>query len=246
MNTTQKKLFKKYKELRANFLDADDIQMQKFFNNLLKYHYLKLKYIHTYKNKKILEIGCGRGFLLKALKDEGFKHLYGIDLSSGNVEDAIKRTNLHTIKCCDAFEELRSNTYDVIIAKAVMEHIHKQDQEKFVELIYNSLNDGGIALIAVPNMDWILSNHERYMDFTHEIGYTRESLGDIFRLYFKPENIEIVPVCNVFPEKIKGKLVHYIFRPLVVKFLRLIFKILGECASDVWFEYREIMIAAKK
>ena len=42
----------------------------------------------------------------------------------------------------------------------------------------------GVAIIQVPNMDWILSNHERYMDFTHEIGYTRESLADIFRLYF--------------------------------------------------------------
>jgi len=56
-----------------------------------------------------------------------------------------------------------------------------------------------MMLIRVPNQYGL---DKRYMDFIHEIGYTMESLRDIFRLYFS--------------------------------------------GGDAWFEYREIMVIAKK
>ena len=46
-----------------------------------------------------------------------------------------------------------------------------------LEKISSSLKPDGMAIIDVPNMDWILGQHERYMDFTHEVGFTRESLA---------------------------------------------------------------------
>lgn len=92
----------------------------------------------------------------------------------------------------DAFEYLSTNTkkFDIIYSRAMMEHIEKNRILEFLELVNNSLIEGGIALIEVPNMDWIWASHERYMDFTHEVGFTKESLRQIMRNFFDDVNIE--------------------------------------------------------
>ena len=73
-----------------------------------------------------------------------------------------------------------------------MEHIEKNRILEFLELVNNSLIEGGIALIEVPNMDWIWASHERYMDFTHEVGFTKESLRQIMRNFFDDYRFELV------------------------------------------------------
>ena len=181
---------------------------------------------------------------MKALQDLGFNNLFGIDLCEEDLFIAKMRTGLETLEKADLFVYLKDKQFDVIIAKDVMEHIPKNRQEEFVKAIFDALHSGGIALIQVPNMDWLMSNHERYLDFTHEIGYTRESLGDIFRLYF--ENVQVVPVPYIFTNSLKRKIVFGIGRTALVKVMRFIFKVLGEGMSDIWFEYREIMAVATK
>ncbi len=44
-------------------------------------------------------------------------------------------------------------------------------------------------MIDVPNMDWIWASHVRYMDFTHECGFTEESLIEVLKPQF--QNIQI-------------------------------------------------------
>ena len=240
--TTQEKILDRYKEIRGDFIDTKDEKLrQEFFDNLLKYNYLK--HINPYINGKILEIGCNKGYMLKALQGLGFKNLYGIDLSNSDLSIAKNRTELDTLKQENAFDNLKYNKYDLILCKDVMEHIQKDRQEEFVKEIYNSLNIGGTAIIQVPNMDWIMSNHERYMDFTHEVGYTRESLADIFRLYFA--KVEVLPASYIFKNS-KKKIVVSLVRSIMIKCIRFALRILGEGASDVWFEHREIMVVAKK
>jgi len=240
---TQTKILQNYKTIRSDYLDSEAEAHQKFISDLFIHRY----YPHIKHNKKakILEIGCNKGYMLNALKANGFTQLHGIDLCHEDVEMAKKRTGLTEIHCQDAFDYLknRQEKFDVIIAKDVMEHISKDKQEDFVRTIYNNLiYGGGITLIQVPNMDWLFSNHERYMDFTHEIGYTRESFGDIFRLYF--EEVKVEPASYIFTNTLKRKIVFGIIRRVMLKILRMIFKILGEGASDVWFEHREIMVIA--
>lgn len=89
-----------------------------------------------------------------------------------------------------------------------------------------------------------MAQHERYMDLTHEVGFTKESLGEILRLYF--DNVTIYPVVYEFPQSFKSKLRISLLKPLAVKLIRLLFKLLGEGASNTQFEYREIIGIAKK
>jgi len=240
--TTQQKIFNQYKELRGDYLDGDDKAREEFFDNLVRYRYLE--HIKDFKDKRILEIGCNKGYMLKALQKYGFKDLHGIDLSQSDLDIAQKRTSLKTLKKQDLFVELKENKYDIIISKDVMEHIAKEKQEEFVRSIYHALNEGGVAIIQVPNMDWLMSNHERYMDFTHEIGYTRESLGDIFRMYFT--NVQVLPASYIFTDNIKRKILFGLIRPIILKLIKLVLKIIGEGLDSVWFEHREIMVVVRK
>jgi 2-polyprenyl-3-methyl-5-hydroxy-6-metoxy-1,4-benzoquinol methylase len=146
--TTQQKILDQYKEIRGDFLDGEDQIKQGFFNDLVQYRYIK--HIGNYKNKKVLEIGCNKGFLLKTLQENGFNNLNGIDLSQSDLDIAQKRTSLDTLKKEDLFIELKENKFDVIISKDVMEHVVKEKQEEFVKSVHQALNEGGGSNYTSP------------------------------------------------------------------------------------------------
>ncbi len=168
-----------------------------------------LDYYHTYykkifdkidKKSKILEIGCNMGSMLKVLNEEGgFSDLTGIDLSVDDLEIAMSRCDKSIkLKCVDAFEFLqeKEKIYDVIYSKAVFEHIEKSRIVELLQLCKKALKSNGILIVEVPNMDWIFASHERYMDFTHEVGFTKESLGQVFRNVIG--NVEIYYLDNSY------------------------------------------------
>lgn len=185
-----KKLFKQYSN-RTDSLDNSFIEKCKWF----EIYYSKFYKIHidsiSIKNPKILEIGCNRGYLLKVLNNDGYDNLVGIDLSDDDLSHAKKINPNCLLKNVDAFEFLEDNksTFDVIIIKAVLEHIPKSSIENLLYLMKDSLNENGIIIIDVPNMDWFFASHERYMDFTHEVGFTKESMKQVINLYFNKYSI---------------------------------------------------------
>ena len=71
-------------------------------------------------------------------------------------------------------------------------------------------------MIDVPNMDWLFASHERYMDFTHEVGFTVESLRQIMNQVFL--NVQIVPIDNIysltFLEAFKKKVARFVLQML--------------------------------
>ena len=60
--------------------------------------------------------------------------------------------------------------------------------------MHAALRAGGAVLIDVPNMDWLFAGHERYMDFTHELGFTQESLSQLLGGVFS--EVVVRPVDN--------------------------------------------------
>ena len=198
--------------------------------------------------QNILEIGCNKGFLTNALKEYYPQaDICGVDLSPNDVAYAKQHFSGIDFSCENAFDVLKKKKFDLVVAKDVMEHISKDEQEKFVELLYEALKDNGICIIQVPNMDWVFSNHERYMDFTHEIGYTRESFKDIFRLYFG-KYVDVKPSSYIWTDDmtITNKILFKYIRPVVLWGIKVILKFIGEGADDTWFYHREIMAVCKK
>ena len=238
------RLFASYNATHASYLDADDLAKRDWFVAYARINYLThLKHLNP-GSARILEIACNKGYLLAALQSLGFKDLHGVDLSPVDVEKAQALLPDASITCIDASTYLDKNLggFDVIVLKALLEHVRKDQVIPLLEKVRAGLAPGGLALIEVPNMDWLLAHHERYMDFTHEVGFTREALAQVMRNVFT--NVAVFRAAPVVGAGLKTKLAA-ILRPALIAIVGGGLRILGEGASEIWWDSRSIIGIAK-
>ncbi|HEY42269.1 MAG TPA: class I SAM-dependent methyltransferase [Dehalococcoidia bacterium] len=97
---------------------------------------------------KVLDVGCGHGFLLSRLRSQR-RSLYGMDVTNGAVRvarDRIEEGNFHLANARKI--PFESDTFDYLICSDVLEHI---EGDEAVRECYRVLKPGGAALITVPN-----------------------------------------------------------------------------------------------
>ena len=179
-------LFKNYNRTHVAYLDGEDQSKIAWFLRYADKYYRKHIMGYDRTSTTILEIGCNKGYLLYVLKHWGFEKIYGIDLSKDDLEKAKKIVPMAHFSCEDAFTYLHCKDvkFDIVILKAVLEHIQKENILSLLEMVRDNMAQNGTVIIDVPNMDWLFAQHERYMDFTHEVGFTRESLAQVMRSVF--------------------------------------------------------------
>lgn len=192
------------------------------------------------RSAAVLEIGCGHGSLLGWLRSLGFEHIEGVDASSGDVEFANAHLGPGTVEVGDAISYLEAhpNQYDLIVAKAIVEHIPRRQLLDLMGSIDAALRPGGTLLVDVPNMDWLVAGHERYMDLTHESGFTRESLRSLLELRFA--DVEIHGSRPFSPTRAQR-----LFRRPLVWGLRRLLYVLGEGANELLFDSRSLIARAR-
>jgi CMP-N-acetylneuraminic acid synthetase/ubiquinone/menaquinone biosynthesis C-methylase UbiE len=131
----------------------------------------EIDYINSRPNKhgqKILDLGCGPGFISSAFSDEYKK--YGLEVSDSAIEEAKKYIdNIH-------FGELDANTYednffDIIFCSHVIEHV--KDPIDFIKKTAKITKVHGELIISTPNFDCAMAR--RY--------------GEKFRMYNDPTHI---------------------------------------------------------
>jgi len=134
------------------------------------------------KGANILDIGCGMGHFLYYLKKGGYKNISGLDVSRENAEFC--RKNGFNIACKDGrtFLKPQKEKYDVIVMNDVIEHLDKGEIFEMLSMIHSALKKGGTVMVKTPNMANPLCVHSRYIDFTHEVGFTEESLSQALRV----------------------------------------------------------------
>lgn len=98
-------------------------------------------------DSRILDIGCGTGYLLSLLKNAGVKNLVGIDQSVVAASIGIERYNVN-IEVSNVFD-LYGETFDCILICHVFEHI--VDIDAFISIIYKLLSTSGTVYIEVPD-----------------------------------------------------------------------------------------------
>lgn len=136
--------------------------------------------------KDVLEIGCGRGFLIKHLK-KTCRSAIGVEPGKSQKQYWLNN-DVNVINDFFPTPHL-SGTFDVIIAYCVLEHIY--DAANFVKSIHKQLSDGGKIILAVPDCEDQLKNcdpslfyHEHYSYFSRDsLSYFLESQG------FKTSNV---------------------------------------------------------
>lgn len=197
----RERLFARYDSTHAAYLDSDDVSKVRWFTEYARGNYLSHMRGFDRDSAEVLDIGCNKGYLLAALESLGWNRLHGVDLSLECTEKARVLVPKAGISCVDANEFLDRNRgrFDVILLKAVLEHTPKEEVLPFLERICNGLRKGGVAIVDVPNMDWLFAPHERYMDFTHEVGFTIESLRQVLNVVFAEVRVEAVDIIPLLP-----------------------------------------------
>ena len=103
------------------------------------------EFLSKIKPGKILDIGCGPGWILSSLNNDWKKH--GIEISKFASKYASKFGKIH----CGTVEDYQESGFDVIIMNHVIEHI--PDPILAIKKIYSLLNKGGIFIIGTPDFD---------------------------------------------------------------------------------------------
>lgn len=135
----------------------------------------ELAHVHTLPPGRILDVGCGLGYLLSAVDDRWEKH--GVELSQFAAKHASKHAKVHV-------GDLRSAKYpaehfDVVVLYHVIEHMYHPVEE--LEEIFRILKPNGQLIIGTPNFDSACARRfgEKYRmlhDPTHITLFSRESL----------------------------------------------------------------------
>ncbi len=145
--------------------------MVRFYQAILKPH------LPTDKTTPILDVGCGMGFALLALKELGFTSLNGIDSDPGQVASCQSK-GLPVVLCADSAEHLRQSPgrYGLVLALDLLEHIPIPAQLEFTRAIATALRSGGTLLATTPNANSTFASRCRYLDWTHQIQFSEASL----------------------------------------------------------------------
>jgi tRNA (cmo5U34)-methyltransferase len=133
-------------------------------------------------SKNLLDIGCGAGnYTLKMLSKLPNLNCTLIDLSKPMLDKAYERISKETNGEVKAIQsdirevDLQGNSYDIILAGAVLHHLRDdQDWEFVFTKIFNALKDGGCFMISdlIKQESAILNDYiwEKYGDYLENIG----------------------------------------------------------------------------
>lgn len=137
------------------------------------------------KDKIILDIACGTGFGSFFLAQEA-KEVIGVDISAESVEYAKKnfpRNNL-TFEAADALRwNYPKNYFDLIVSFLTIEQLSQP--QKFLDLLYNSLKDNGMIILATPNKKIVSPFRKEPIGKFHKFEFYKKDLERMFRNKFK-------------------------------------------------------------
>jgi 2-polyprenyl-3-methyl-5-hydroxy-6-metoxy-1,4-benzoquinol methylase len=110
-----------------------------------------LKLLSGDKSTAILDLGCGNGYLVSYLIDQGYQ-AYGTDASKEGIDIARKRFPdrffLQDLSSGQLPEPLQGITFNTIIATEVIEHLY--DPEGFIDFCKACLPKKGELIITTP------------------------------------------------------------------------------------------------
>jgi len=135
------------------------------------------------KSARILDVGCGNGSIIWWLQKEGYYNSFGIDVSKEQIEVG-KSLGVKNIMLADLKEFLRAstNSYDLIVARDVIEHFEKESIIEILALCNLALKNNSRIILQAPNAESPFFGRIRYGDFTHEVAFSSSSMHQLLKM----------------------------------------------------------------
>lgn len=179
------------------------------FNYNKEAEYLKKTYFNYFKkyllkpnskNIKVLEIGCGNGFFLEELIDNGINKVYGLEPGMSSVKKA-RKDIVNNIKI-DVLKKdnFPKESFDVICCFHTLDHI--VDINMFLKEVRNLLKKNGKIFFVVHNTDGLsvklFGQKSPIFDIEHIYLFNPKSLENIFKKNGF-NNLKVFNVKNTYP-----------------------------------------------
>jgi 2-polyprenyl-3-methyl-5-hydroxy-6-metoxy-1,4-benzoquinol methylase len=129
--------------------------------------------------RRILDIGAGRGDLVRQLENDGFD-AHGVDISPEQVKLA-HAAGVHSVELGD-FHSLLATAdghWDAVVATDVLEHLDKDSVMRTFDDVNRALRAGGVFVARVPNAVSPTGGHLMYGDITHQTWFTQRSIRQV-------------------------------------------------------------------
>jgi SAM-dependent methyltransferase len=197
------------------------------------------------RNASIIDLGCGHGALMHIAREAGYRNIRGIDSSSEQVASA-RILRIHGVLEGDLMEAISAmppESSDVVVTFDVIEHFRKDEMTAFVDQIRRILRPKGRWIIHTVNGESPFVGRVRWGDFTHELAFTRESIGQLLLSsgFERVECYEDAPI----PHGIKSSI-----RWLLWKVIRVVLRLwlaieTGEPGRNAIFSQNLLAVATK-
>lgn len=129
-------------------------QMSRSVNGLKgagEWHVLQ-KMLPNFRQKRVLDLGCGFGWHCQYAIEHGASHALGIDISEKMLKEAKKRNNSSRIEYkCMAIEDFayQPETYDVVISSLTFHYL--ESFEDVCKKVHRCLTKGGTFVFSVEH-----------------------------------------------------------------------------------------------
>ncbi len=169
--------YDKYIELANNIKKKDN--PAKYLSKFHASYFGIFDELQNKKNKAILDVGCGLGYLTFVLNKLGHK-VTGLDVSSNAIKYAKENFgDLFVQGTIEQYLPLTGNSFDYIIASEIIEHL--LDPVDFIQKLINLVRPGGKIIITTPNKDYMNENAIWYTDLppVHLYWFSKKSIDVI-------------------------------------------------------------------
>ncbi|HYM06356.1 MAG TPA: methyltransferase domain-containing protein [Terriglobales bacterium] len=109
---------------------------------------------HLSPGQSVLDIGCGRGVLVRELLPKGYK-ARGIDFDADSILDSVAQAGYFPAEIGDLNQlPYVDNSFDAILVAGTIEHVFEGPQRGFSE-VYRVLRPGGVVVLTIPYINLV-------------------------------------------------------------------------------------------
>jgi len=173
-------IYTRYAESHATYGGGTDFSRRADFNARTRRDIGR--YLPADPQAVIIDIGCGSGQFVAALRRHGYRAVRGIDTSADQIALAA-RLGIEGIELREGLEflaQLPDASVDCFWLFDVMEHLTRYELLTWLQAMLRALKPGGRIVGHVPNSAGLLGAQIAFGDVTHETFLNETSCRQLF------------------------------------------------------------------